>query len=118
MKSNLTVEKKKKKKEKEEKEEKQGLQVTGAKTDGSKVAYPSGKVAGSPIVQQQQQRRQPHEKPRRVIKLRPQHASPLETADDDEYDDCWDPYYEEPPTKDDKVVEEDFVFMKKPGPSR
>ncbi|KXH62145.1 hypothetical protein CSAL01_04624 [Colletotrichum salicis] len=111
MKSNLTVEKKKKK------DEKQGLQVAGAKTDGSKVAGPSGKVAGSPNAQQQR-RRQPHEKPRRVIKLRPQHASSLETADDDEYDDCWDPYYEEPPANDDKVVEEDFVLMKKPGPSR
>ncbi|KAK1700816.1 hypothetical protein BDP55DRAFT_722126 [Colletotrichum godetiae] len=110
MKSSLTVEKEK------EKGEKQGLQVAGAKTDGNKVAGSSGKVAGSPIVQQQPL--QPHEKPRRVVKLRPQHVSSLETADDDEYDDCWDPYYEEPPTKDDKVVEEDFVLMKKPGPSR
>ncbi|KAK1724269.1 uncharacterized protein BDZ83DRAFT_752767 [Colletotrichum acutatum] len=107
MKTNQAVDQKKKEEKKERTQ-----QMANAENEGSKIAGPAGKVAGSATAQQQ------HEKPRRIIKPRPQHASSLETADDDEYDDCWDPYYEDPPAKDDKVVEEDFVLMKKPGPPR
>ncbi|KAI3535677.1 hypothetical protein CABS01_15840 [Colletotrichum abscissum] len=109
MKSNQTFDQKKKQKEEKT------LQMADPKNEDSKSAGPAGKVARSSTAQQQQQQ---HEKPRRVIKPRPQHASSLETADDDEYDDCWDPYYEDSPAKDDKVVEEGFVLMKKPNPSR
>ncbi|KAK1707683.1 uncharacterized protein CLUP02_09381 [Colletotrichum lupini] len=109
MKSNQTFDQKKKQKQEKT------LQMADPKNEDSKSAGPAGKVARSSTAQQQQQQ---HEKPRRVIKPRPQHASSLETADDDEYDDCWDPYYEDSPAKDDKVVEEDFVLMKKPNPSR
>ncbi|KXH29198.1 hypothetical protein CSIM01_00926 [Colletotrichum simmondsii] len=109
MKSNQTVDQKKKQKEEKT------LQMADTKNEDSKLAGPAGKVARASTAQHQHQQ---HEKPRRVVKPRPQHASSLETADDDEYDDCWDPYYEDLPVKDDKVVEEDFVLLKKPGPSR
>ncbi|KAK0379171.1 hypothetical protein CLIM01_03476 [Colletotrichum limetticola] len=72
--------------------EKKTLQMVDTKNEGSKLAGPAGQVARSSTAQQQQQQQQ-HEKPRRVIKPCNQHASSLETADDDEYDDCWDPYF-------------------------
>ncbi|KAI3548670.1 hypothetical protein CABS03_14938 [Colletotrichum abscissum] len=59
--------------------------MVDTKNEGSKLAGPAGQVARSPTAQQQQQQ---HEKPRRVIKPCNQHASSVETADDDEYDDC------------------------------
>ncbi|OHE93007.1 hypothetical protein CORC01_11730 [Colletotrichum orchidophilum] len=96
---------------KKEQLKEKGLQPANTKAKGSKIADPAGKVAGTAVSQH-------HEKPSRVLKPRPQHASSLETADDDEYDDCWDPHYEDPPTKNDKVVDEGFVLMKKPGSSR
>ncbi|KAK2006777.1 hypothetical protein LZ32DRAFT_668611 [Colletotrichum eremochloae] len=52
-----------------------------------------------------------------VIRPRPQHATPLDTVDDDDYDDCWLPAYEDPrPT--DKLVDDDWVSVKKPASSR
>ncbi|KAK1506575.1 uncharacterized protein CCOS01_16434 [Colletotrichum costaricense] len=63
--------------------------MVDTKNEGSKLAGPAGKIGRDSTAQQQQQ----HEKPRRVIKPCTQHASSLETADDDEYDDCWDPYF-------------------------
>ncbi|KAK1987664.1 hypothetical protein LZ30DRAFT_142570 [Colletotrichum cereale] len=58
-----------------------------------------------------------HKKPRRVIRPRPQHATPLDTIDDDDYDDCWLPAYEDPrPT--DKLVDDGWVSVKKPASGR
>ncbi|KAK7436832.1 hypothetical protein Landi51_12365 [Colletotrichum acutatum] len=67
--------------------------MTDAKSEGSKIAGPAGKVAGSANVQEQKQQ---YEKPRRIIKPRPQH----------------DQYYEDPLAKDDKVVEEDCFLTR------
>ncbi|KAK6223500.1 hypothetical protein QIS74_03444 [Colletotrichum tabaci] len=56
-------------------------------------------------------RRTPRPRPR------PQHATPLDTTDDDEYDDCWLATYEDPHPSD-QVVEEDWVRVKKPDSGR
>ncbi|KAJ0166025.1 hypothetical protein CTA2_9063 [Colletotrichum tanaceti] len=56
-------------------------------------------------------------KPRRIPRPRPQHATPLDTTDDDEYDDCWLATYEDPHPSD-LVVEEDWVRVKKPDSGR
>lgn len=56
-------------------------------------------------------------KPRRIPQKRLQDATPLDTADDDEYDDAWLPAYEDSrPT--DKIVEKDWVKVNKPATSR
>ncbi|GKT42827.1 uncharacterized protein ColSpa_03008 [Colletotrichum spaethianum] len=58
-----------------------------------------------------------HKKARRDLRPRPQHATLLDTTDDDNYDDCWLPEYEDPrPT--DKVVDNDWVSVKKPASGR
>ncbi|KAK2057950.1 hypothetical protein LY76DRAFT_605857 [Colletotrichum caudatum] len=53
-----------------------------------------------------------HKKPRRVIRPRPQHATPLDTDDDDDYDDYWLPAYEDPQSTD-KIVDNDWSVIKK-----
>ncbi|EFQ32552.1 uncharacterized protein GLRG_07566 [Colletotrichum graminicola M1.001] len=72
-------------------------------------SFSTGKSAAAAIAQ--------HKKPRRVIRPRPQHATPLDTVDDDDYDDCWLPAYEDPqPT--DRLVDDDWVSVKKPASAR
>ncbi|KZL81116.1 hypothetical protein CI238_09857 [Colletotrichum incanum] len=69
----------------------------------------AGKIATAAAAQ--------HKKPRRVPRPHPQHATPLDTADDDNYDDCWLPEYEDPrPT--DKLVDDGWVSVKKPVSGR
>ncbi|KAK2033833.1 hypothetical protein LX32DRAFT_689895 [Colletotrichum zoysiae] len=58
-----------------------------------------------------------HKKPRRVIRPRPQHATPLDTVDDDDYDDCWLPAYEDPQPID-KIADNDWTVIKNPAPCR
>ncbi|KAF6816079.1 hypothetical protein CSOJ01_03142 [Colletotrichum sojae] len=57
------------------------------------------------------------QRPRRAPKKMAGVASSLDTANDDEYDDAWLPAYEDGPV-DEKVVEGDWVEVKKPVSSR
>lgn len=57
------------------------------------------------------------QRPRRATKKMAGVASSLDTANDDEYDDAWLPEYEDGPA-DEKVVEDDWVDVKKPVSSR
>ncbi|KAF9875198.1 hypothetical protein CkaCkLH20_07464 [Colletotrichum karsti] len=54
---------------------------------------------------------------RRAPRKRVGDASQLDTADDDKYDDAWLPEYDEGPA-DEKIVEEEWVEVKKPKPTR
>ncbi|KAK1573377.1 uncharacterized protein LY79DRAFT_525885 [Colletotrichum navitas] len=58
-----------------------------------------------------------HKRPRRVIRPRPQHATPLDTVDDDDYDDCWLPAYEDLQPID-KLIDGDWVSVKKSALAR
>ncbi|GJC84793.1 hypothetical protein ColLi_07631 [Colletotrichum liriopes] len=82
---------------------------TIAKTASAGKTSVAGKIASAAAAQDK--------KPRRVPRPRPQHATPLDTADDDNYDDCWLPEYEDPrPT--DKLVDDGWVSVKKPASGR
>ncbi|KAH0426924.1 hypothetical protein CcaCcLH18_10028 [Colletotrichum camelliae] len=54
---------------------------------------------------------------RRAPRKKPGIASALETADDDKYDDAWLPEYDDGPAND-KVVDGEWVAVKKPKPTR
>ncbi|KAI8181352.1 hypothetical protein KHU50_002702 [Colletotrichum sp. SAR 10_65] len=54
---------------------------------------------------------------RRAPRKKPGVASALETADDDKYDDAWLPKYDDGPANE-KVVDGEWVAVKKPKPTR
>ncbi|KAK1991829.1 hypothetical protein LX36DRAFT_674984 [Colletotrichum falcatum] len=82
-------------------------------TDSAKAAIQKTSGTGMSAVAAAAQ----HKRPRRVIRLRPQHATPLDTVDDDEYDDCWLPAYEDPEPIE-KPSDGGWLSVKKPAPSR